>query len=114
MRSIPFEYALIWFNKKGSVFCFKFKQRFFEYRIYENLSKESVDYWLDLARKYLIDSFSVTITAKPSEDLMKSISDEDKLRVEERKRTLGKKGLKELKIKVENAIEENDVILFKP
>lgn len=45
---------------------------------------------------------------------MKSISDEDKLRVEERKRTLGKKGLKELKIKVENAIEENDVILFKP
>jgi hypothetical protein len=45
---------------------------------------------------------------------MKSISDEDKLRVEERKRTLGKKGLKELKIKVENAIEENDVTLFKP
>ena len=60
----------------------------------------------------MIDSYSVTITAKPSEELMKSISDEDKLRVEERKRTLGKKGLKELKIKVENAIEENDVSML--
>ena len=91
---------------------FKFKQRFFEYRIYEDLRKETTDYWLNLARKYLIDSYSVTITAKPSEELMKSISEEDKLRVEERKRTLGKKGLKELKIKVENAIEENDVFIL--
>ncbi len=40
---------------------------------------------------------------------MKSISDADTQRVEERKKKLGKKGLKELKIKVDKAIAENDV-----
>ena len=40
---------------------------------------------------------------------MKSIGDEDKQRVDERKKKLGKKGLKELKLKVENAVYENDV-----
>ena len=54
-------------------------------------------------------SHSITIIAKPCEKLMKSIGDEDKQRVDERKKKLGKKGLKELKLKVENAVYENDV-----
>ena len=54
----------------------------------------------------------MTVIAKPSEELMKSISDADNKRVEERKKTLGKKGLKELMIRVENAIQENDVTFY--
>jgi hypothetical protein len=52
----------------------------------------------------------VTITARPSEDLMRSIGEEDKRRVSERKASLGKKGLRELEIKLQNSIDENDVI----
>ena len=70
---------------------------------------EKSDYWLELANTYLLKSHSATVIAKPSESLMKSISDADTQRVEERKKKLGKKGLKELKIKVDKAIAENDV-----
>lgn len=52
---------------------------------------------------------TITITAKPSEDLMRSIGEEDKRRVSERKATLGKKGLRELEVKLKNSIDENDV-----
>lgn len=41
---------------------------------------------------------------------MSSIGEEDKKRVEERKKQFGKKGLKELRMKLENSIAENDVI----
>jgi Zn-dependent M16 (insulinase) family peptidase len=84
-------------------------ERFTEHRLYESLQTEKSDFWLDIAHNYLLKSHSVTVIAKPSEDLMKSISDADSQRVEERKKTLGKKGLKELKIKVDKAIAENDV-----
>ena len=83
--------------------------RFTEHRYYESLKQESNQYWLDLADKYLLKAHSATVIAKPSEELMKSISEVDNKRVEERKKTLGKKGLKELKIRVDNAVEENDV-----
>lgn len=51
----------------------------------------------------------MSIIAKPSESLMNSISEEEKARVENRKKTLGKKGLKECKRTVDNAIAQNDV-----
>ncbi len=54
----------------------------------------------------------MTVIAKPSEKLMNSIGEENRIRVDERKNRLGKKGLKELKVALENAIEENDVIIF--
>lgn len=60
--------------------------------------------------KYLVKANFVAITGKPCEKLMKSIGEEDRLRVEERKKKYGKKGLKDLKMKAENAISENDVI----
>jgi Zn-dependent M16 (insulinase) family peptidase len=82
--------------------------RFSEHRFYEDLKSEPNDFWLELADRYLLKAHSATVIAKPSEELMKSLSDEDQRRVEERKRVLGKKGLKELKIKVDKAIEEND------
>ncbi len=40
--------------------------------------------------------------------MVKELGDEDQRRVEERKKRLGKKGLKDLKRIVESAVEEND------
>jgi hypothetical protein len=42
---------------------------------------------------------------------MKDLGDQDKQRVNERKKKLGKKGLKDLKKIVENSIDQNDVNL---
>jgi hypothetical protein len=73
------------------------------------LKNENESYWLELINKYILKSFCVTVIGKPSEELMKSIADQDKIRVEERKKELGKKGLKELQKAVDNAQAKNDV-----
>ena len=89
---------------------FEFRARFAQLNIFESIKNESnAAYWIHLIDKYFLKSHSVTIIAKPCEKLMKAIGEEDKQRVEERKRNLGKKGLKDLKTAVENAIDENDV-----
>ena len=90
----------------------EFKQRFSQAQIFENLKSESVDFWLELADRYVRKAYSVSVQAKPCEKLVKSLGDEDKQRVEERKKKLGKKGLKELKLTVENAVAEKDVWFF--
>ena len=77
---------------------------------FESLRNQGADFWLNLIDKYLLKAHSVTIIGKPSESLMHSISEEEKNRVENRKKTLGKKGLKECKRTVDNAIAQNDVI----
>lgn len=76
---------------------------------FESLRGQTVDFWLEFIDKYFLNSNSVTIIGKPSESLMKSISEEEKSRVEDRKKTLGKKGLNNLKRTVDNAIAQNDV-----
>ena len=86
----------------------EFMTRFNQAKIFEDLKSEDTQFWLELADKYLRKTYSVTIHAKPCEKLVKSLGDEDKLRIEERKKKLGKKGLKDLKRAVENAIDEND------
>jgi Zn-dependent M16 (insulinase) family peptidase len=63
-----------------------------QYKIFESLESENKSYWLQLANKYLKNSYSVTIIGKPCEKLMHSIGAEDQQRVDERKRSLGKKG----------------------
>jgi Zn-dependent M16 (insulinase) family peptidase len=77
--------------------------------IFEKLKNEDSTFWIKLIEKWLYKKNTITITAKPSEDLMRSIGKEDKRRVNERKSLLGKKGLRELEIKLQNAIDENDV-----
>lgn len=80
--------------------------------MFESLLKEAGEnYWIDLLKRYMVGPNWVEVKAKPCEKLMNSIGEEDKQRVEERKKQLGKKGLKELKTKVENAIDQNDVSL---
>lgn len=76
---------------------------------FESLRGQTADFWLEFIDKYFLNTNSVTIIGKPSESLMQSISDEEKSRVEDRKKTLGKKGLNNLKRTVDNAIAQNDV-----
>jgi Zn-dependent M16 (insulinase) family peptidase len=91
----------------------EFRERFSQAGIFEELRSEPAEFWLALADKWLIKAFSVVVVARPCEKLAKALGDEDRLRVEERKKSLGKKKLKELKRIVENAIEENDVSFFR-
>lgn len=90
----------------------EFKQRFSQTDVFNELRQEPVEFWLDLARKYLL-THSVTVIARPCEQLMRELGEQDKQRVSERKKKLGKKGLKELKSKLENAVDQNDVSLLK-
>jgi Zn-dependent M16 (insulinase) family peptidase len=89
----------------------KFKNRFCQTKIFEDLRNEKEAYWLGLIDKYILNSFCVTVIGKPSEELMKTLAEQDKKRVDERKKTLGKKGLKELQQIVDNAQAKNDVYL---
>jgi hypothetical protein len=97
------------FGKKNILFDFKFKNRFAQTKIFEDLKNKKEDFWLNLIEKYILKAYYVSIVGKPSEELMKSIAEQDKERVEERKRKLGKKGLKELQQIVDNAQAQNDV-----
>ena len=88
-------------------------KRFSQVEIFEKLINENTStFWLKLIEKWFHKTNSITIIAKPSEELMRSIGDEDKRRINERKTLLGKKGLRELEIKLQNAIDENDVMKF--
>jgi Zn-dependent M16 (insulinase) family peptidase len=77
--------------------------------VFEKLKQEAEGYWLDVIKKWIYKTNSITIIAKPSEDMMHKIGEEDKQRVAERKQRLGKKGLAHLEHKLENAIDQNDV-----
>ncbi len=90
----------------------EFTRRFSQSQIFEDLKKEPVEFWLELLEKWLVKACSAVVVARPCEKMAKAIGDEDRTRVEERKISLGKKKLKELKRIVENAIEENDVSCF--
>ncbi len=86
-----------------------FKKKFTQINTFESIKSETSEFWLKLIDEFLIKAFSVTIIGKPCEKLMHSIGEEDKQRVEERRKALGKKGLKDLRNKVDNAVSENDV-----
>ena len=87
----------------------KFTQKFSQPLVFDSLKSEPKLFWIELADRYLIKAPSVTIIGRPSETMMHAIGDEEKQRVEERRKKLGKKGLKELRVKVKNAIDQNDV-----
>ena len=90
----------------------KFQKRFSQIEIFQKLQNENSTFWLKIIEKWLSNVHTVTINARPSEELMRSIGEEDKQRISGRKASLGKKGLRELEIKLKNSIDENDVIVF--
>jgi Zn-dependent M16 (insulinase) family peptidase len=86
-----------------------FKRKFTQINTFESIKTETSAFWLKLIEDFLFKAFSVTIIGKPCEKLMHTIGEEDKRRVEERRKALGKKGLNDVRTKVDNAVSENDV-----
>lgn len=96
--------------QKSSSLFLKFKTRFAQTSLFESLLNDTDEsYWINLLKQYMVGTNWVEVKAKPCEKLMRAIGEEDKQRVEDRKKQLGKKGLKELKAKVDNAVDQNDV-----
>lgn len=75
----------------------------------EKLRQESVTFWVDFLKKYFISSRSVSITGKPSAQLMKEMSEGEKKRVAEQRESLGEEGLKRKRQRLEKATDENEV-----
>jgi Zn-dependent M16 (insulinase) family peptidase len=88
-----------------------FTQRLQQAEILQKLKDERDEYWLRVIERWFYKTNTVTIIAKPSEELSRKIGEEDKQRVNERKTRLGKKGLRELEDKLQNAIDQNDVCI---
>ncbi len=78
--------------------------------VFVKLIDQSKEFWLDVIKKWIYKTNTVTVIAKPSEEMMRKISEDNKRRVSERKTKLGKKGLLELERALENAVDQNDVI----
>ncbi|KAF8244277.1 hypothetical protein K440DRAFT_647002 [Wilcoxina mikolae CBS 423.85] len=75
---------------------------------YDELEKWDDKKWRDFMRKWLVDNHHVSILGRPSAKLVKKIEEEEKQRVADRVKTLGKEGLKELQDKLDAAKAEND------
>lgn len=76
--------------------------------IITKLQDESIDYWLDLLRKYFIDNHSVTVRAVPSIAEKEKLAKEEAERLESRRQQLGDDGLAQKALELEEAMKEND------
>lgn len=76
--------------------------------IYDVLDSWTEQQWRDFMKKWLVDSPHVSVLGKPSAKLAKKIEEDEKKRVEERVRKLGKEGLQELQKKLDDAKAENE------
>ncbi|XP_069192343.1 uncharacterized protein C05D11.1 isoform X2 [Procambarus clarkii] len=89
--------------------CHDLDTRLNKKRWFEHLLHESCKYWIHLIRKYFLDGPSVAIRGVPSKAEATRLEQEDKKRVEERKKELGEEGLKVWKERVEKAKETNEI-----
>lgn len=85
-----------------------FKKRLNVTDIITKLQEESIDYWLNLLRKYFIDNHSVTVRAVPSIAEKEKLSREEVDRLEARRLELGEEGLAKKGRELEEAMTEND------
>ncbi len=75
---------------------------------YETISKWTIEQWVELFQKYLINNHAAVVIAKPSKQLYKQVKDEGKKMIEDRLADLGDEGLKKLKKKLDEAQAKND------
>lgn len=76
--------------------------------VIHKLQENSIDYWVQLLRKYFIDSNSVTIRVVPSIAEKERLAKEETERIEKRKAELGEEGLIQKGKELEAALKEND------
>lgn len=73
------------------------------------LIEESEEYWLNLIRKYFVNSSSVVIRGVPSISEATKLEEEEKKRVDTRRQQLGEEKLKVWKDRVDNAKLTNEI-----
>lgn len=77
-------------------------------RDYETILSWTVEEWVDLFQKYIVNNHAAVVLARPSKKLYKQSKEENKKLLEDRKAELGEKGLEDLKKKLEEAQAKND------
>ncbi|KAK3733082.1 hypothetical protein QZH41_008418 [Actinostola sp. cb2023] len=75
----------------------------------KRLKSESADYWASLVDRYFISANIVTVIGEPSAQLMKSMSAEEKQRVEEQQKSLGEDGLAGRAKRLKTATDDNEI-----
>ncbi|CCH44812.1 hypothetical protein BN7_4381 [Wickerhamomyces ciferrii] len=75
---------------------------------YKAISEWSIEQWVDLFQKYLINNHPAIVIAKPSKALYKKVKDDNKKLLQNRKEKLGEDGLAELKEKLDKVQAIND------
>jgi Zn-dependent M16 (insulinase) family peptidase len=75
----------------------------------DELNKRDSTYWVDLIKKYLIDSPHVCVLSSPSEEMGEKLEKDEKSRIKKRKKQLGKSKLKQLVEDLKKAEEKNSV-----
>ncbi|GFS72170.1 uncharacterized protein C05D11.1 [Nephila pilipes] len=85
------------------------KHRVQEIPAIENLFHEPAQFWLSLLKQYIIDGKYVIVMGKPSPSLSKSMTLQEKERVEEQQKRLGPTGLKEKSRILKEAVEASEV-----
>ncbi|PSN43334.1 hypothetical protein C0J52_14179 [Blattella germanica] len=75
------------------------------------MEKEPEDFWLQLLKRYLIDSPSVTVRGIPSQKEQQSMAECEKQRIADQREKYGKEGLLQLSIDLQEATFQNEVCL---
>ncbi|KAG5438636.1 hypothetical protein PCANB_002742 [Pneumocystis canis] len=79
-----------------------------DYEEYENLKLWTEKEWLQLLNTWLIENFHVCIICKASAELSSKLQEEEKLRIENRKKEFGKEKLRKLGEQLKISQEKND------
>ena len=85
-----------------------FRERINQIALLKRLRQEPAEFWSNLLKKYF-DQPSVTIIGVPNEKMVEQIAEEEKKRLNEQKKRLGKEGIKQSGENIEAAIKENTV-----
>ncbi|GAB6024396.1 hypothetical protein CHUAL_009562 [Chamberlinius hualienensis] len=78
-------------------------------RVLESLKSKQVGWWLQLLRKFCLETFYVTVIGVPSVKKKEKLVEEEKLRVKKQKEKFGEDGLKKLDEVIENAVKTNEI-----
>lgn len=106
--STPFSesiiYDFLFAGRDGS----RLKAELSDMKEFEVLASWPEAKWQNLINSWMADANHVTILGKPSAILSKKLKSEEKARVEEQKKKLGPKGIKEMEKRLADAKAEND------
>jgi Zn-dependent M16 (insulinase) family peptidase len=76
------------------------------------MEQEPEEFWLQLLKKYLVDSPSVTVRGYPSLEEQQSLAQSEKQRISEQLQKFGEEGLRKLGEQLQQATAENEVCCF--